>query len=201
MFIIYLTFCVCLHSVTPFMVWSCPEWHWSTLVCKLSMTPLSGLTMRSLTITQGNVIRYVPTSSPRFLKTRNALNTYWNSKLFQRYLKPKNWTEFKHLKMRIKRGNCDHHSIAYNMQQSLLIENDKLKFNDKCIRQCGNRPTILDGLCDTCQGFQASVRKMWGVIAPPSERCRRLYWASLTLTPFWSDTAWKRTSVPWRWLL
>lgn len=110
MFIIYLTFCVCLHSVTPFMVWSCPEWHWSTLVCKLSMTPLSGLTMRSLTITQGNVIGYVTISSPHFLKTRNALNTYWNSKLFQRYLKPKpkNWTEFKHLKMRIKRGNCDH---------------------------------------------------------------------------------------------
>lgn len=53
----------------------------------------------------------------------------------------------------------------------------------------------------TCQGFQASLRKMWRVSAPPSQRCRRPYWALSAPTPFWLDMAWKWTSVPWRWLL
>lgn len=66
----------------------------------------------------------------------------------------------------------------------------------------GWRTSSFDGLWNfTCVDFQASMRKTWRVTRRRSERCRRHYWASLVPTPFWLATAWRQTSVPWRWLL
>ena len=79
------------------------------------------------------------------------------------------------------------------------IRSQKQGNNQKC-RLYFEKTISFDGLWHFARvDFQASGRKTWRGTTRRSERCRRRYRASLVLTPFWLDTAWKQISVAWRW--